>query len=92
MRVETVALTWTPGNCDTTQSFTVKDEDGNIPTGGNISSGITTTLRGLTPGASYDFTVTGTCGGQTSAASAATTVNMGMPLHFYCSLLCSILV
>ena len=76
--MDTVTLMWTAGNCGTTQSFTVKDAEGNIPAGGSVASGNIASLTGLTPGASYDFTVTGTCGGQTSASSAATTVTMGM--------------
>ena len=78
MGTDTVTLTWSPGNCGTTQSFTVTDADGNIPAGGSVASGNTTSLTGLTPGASYDFTVTGTCGGQTSAPSAPISVTMGM--------------
>ena len=81
--VDTTSLTlsWTAGDCggsgDDTQSFRVRDADNTVPLGGNDLSASPASLTGLTQGESYMFTVTATCGGQTSDPSTPKTESMG---------------
>ena len=73
----TLTLSWDAGTCQgTAQTFTVRDADDTIPTGGNSVSASPASLTDLTPGKSYTFTVTATCGGQTSDKSSEKTVSL----------------
>ena len=73
----TLTLLWNAGTCQgATQTFTVRDADDTVPTGGYSVSVSSASLTELTPGKSYTFTVTATCGGQTSDTSSGKTESM----------------
>ena len=73
----TLTLSWTASACQgATQTFTVRDADDTIPTGGNSVSVSSASLTELTPGKSYTFTVIATCGGQTGDTGSGKTESL----------------
>ena len=73
----TLTLSWNASACQgATQTFTVRDADDTVPTGGNSVQASPASLTDLIPGKSYTFTVTATCGGQTGDKSSEKTESM----------------